>query len=127
MHAQQTNQREVTKGLVKLFRSVLASDTEGILTSLNSLQLLLDVGLARKRIKNVQDAVSTPAGRVVLEQVDLLGVVSTLNDFVAVDAESVELVDKLVNDIPGPVARELLINGTLGVQNVIEKLAVVLV
>jgi len=89
--------------------------------------LLLDVGLARKRIKNVQDAVSTPAGRVVLEQVDLLGVVSTLNDFVAVDAESVELVDKLVNDIPGPVARELLINGTLGVQNVIEKLAVVLV
>lgn len=127
MHAQQTNQRKVTKGLVKLFRSVLASDTEGILTSLNSLQLLLDVGLARKRIKNVQDAVSTPAGRVVLEQVDLLGVVSTLNDFVAVDAESVELVDKLVNDIPGPVARELLINGTLGVQNVIEKLAVVLV
>lgn len=127
MHAQQTNQREVTKGLVKLFRSVLASDTEGILTSLNSLQLLLDVGLARKRIKNVQDAVSTPAGRVVLKQVDLLGVVSTLNDFVAVDAESVELVDKLVNDIPGPVARELLINGTLGVQNVIEKLAVVLV
>ena len=91
------------------------------------MQLLLDVGLARKRIKNVQDAVSTPAGRVVLKQVDLLGVVSTLNDFVAVDAESVELVDKLVNDIPGPVARKLLINRTLGVQNVIEKLAVVLV
>lgn len=124
---EQANHGEVAKGLVKDSGTVLAGDSKRVLASLDGLNLVVDLGLAGKRVKDVEHAVGTPDFRVLLEQADLVSIVTALDDLASVNAEIVELVNELVNDVPCPVTGELNIDGALGVQNVVEQLAVVFV
>lgn len=103
VNTQQTDDGEVAQHLVEGAGAVLAGESGGVLTALDGSQLLVDLGTLNERVEHIQNGVAAPCVGVLTEQLSLLLVGSGASDPVAVAAERLELVDELVNDIPGPV------------------------
>lgn len=101
--AEETDEREVSKHLVERAAAVLAGVGGGILTTLASLELLLNLTTLNKRVQNVEDRVASPGVGVLAEDLSILVVVLLEGNLLAVGAEAVELVNELVNHLPGPV------------------------
>lgn len=100
---QKSDDREVTQHLVQRARTVLSGNGKGVLISLDSSHLLVDLGSLDEGVQNVEDRVAAPRVRVLAQQLCLLLVGTASCDAVAVSAERFELVDELVDDIPRPV------------------------
>jgi hypothetical protein len=103
MDAEQTDDGEVAQHAVKRLAAVVTSNSRWLLTTLHSSQLLVDLGALDQGVQNVKNAVATPGIWIVAQELDLLLVRTLTRNLIAVRAEVVELVDKLVNDIPRPV------------------------
>lgn len=101
--AQQADDGEVAEHLVQRAVAVLAGVQAGILAALHGAELLADLRALDQRVQDVEDAVAAPCVWVLAQQRDLVLVVVLLGDALAVAAEAVELVDELVDDVPGPV------------------------
>ncbi|KAJ8104962.1 hypothetical protein OPT61_g10469 [Boeremia exigua] len=101
--AQQADDGEVAQHLIQGPLSVLAGVQVRVLAALHSGQLLVDLRALDQRVQDVEDAVAAPGVGVLAQQRNLLGVVVLQGDLLAVAAEAVELVDELVDDVPGPV------------------------
>jgi hypothetical protein len=97
-----------------------------------------------ERVQDVEHAVAAPCVRVLAQKRYLLVAVVLQGDLLAVAAEAVELVDELVDDIPRPVVLprvspiispqsgsshiwHLEVHRALGVKDVVEQVAVVVV
>ena len=103
VHTQQTDDGEVAQHLVERAGAVLAGESNGVLTTLDSSELLVDLRALNQRVENVQHGVAAPCVGVLAEQLSLLLVGSGASNAVAVAAERLELVDELINDVPSPV------------------------
>lgn len=101
--AQQADDGEVAEHAVEALCPVLASDCHGVLIATSSSQLLQDVGPLDQGVEHVEDAVAAPRVGVLAQSLDLLLVVGLSRDSHTVGGEGVELVDKLVDNIPSPV------------------------
>lgn len=104
--AQQADDGEVAKHTVEVFGSVFASDGHGLLVTALGSQLLGDVGSLDQGVEDVENAVAAPGVGVVAQDLRLLLVVRLSRNSHTVGREGVELVDELVDDIPGPVVLE---------------------
>ena len=104
--AEESDDREVSQHAVEWLGSVVSSNGHWLLVALHGSKLLVDLGSLDKRVQNVEDGVASPRVWVLAEELDLLGVVSSAGNLLAVGAELVELVDELINDIPSPVVLE---------------------
>jgi hypothetical protein len=146
VHAQQTDDGEVAQHLVQRAVAVLSRVESGILAALHGGQLLADLRPLDERVQDVEHAVAAPGVGVVPQELYLLLIVVLERGLLAVAAEAVELVDELVDYVPGPVVLpcvspasplpqhvchpyiwDFQIDGALGVQDVVEEVAVVVV
>lgn len=151
--AQQADDGKVSQHLVQRAVAVLAGVQAGVLAALHGRELLADLRALDERVEDVEDAVAAPCVWVLAQQGNLLFVVALLGDALAVAAEAVELVDELVDDVPGPVVLSaelarlhahghgvggggggvlsyvwhLEVDGALGVEDVVEQVAVAVV
>lgn len=100
---QESNDGEVSQHLVQRAGAILSGKRQGVLTTLDGSQLLVDLRPLDEGVEDVQHGVATPRVRVLTEKLGLLLVGAAASDTVAVAAERFELVDELVDDIPGPV------------------------
>lgn len=100
---QKSDDREVSEHLVQRPRAILSSERHGVLSTLDSSQLLIDLGPLDKGVKNVEHGVATPGVRVLTQKLGLLLVGAAASDAVAVTAERFELVDEFIDHIPSPV------------------------
>ena len=107
VHTQQANDREIAEHLVERARAVLAGESDRVLTPLDSRELLVDLRALNERVQNIQHRVAAPGVGVLAEQLRFLLVGSAASHTVTVAAKRLELVDELVNDIPGPVVLEI--------------------
>lgn len=74
----------------------------GIFVPLHGVELLVDLGALDEGVEDVEDGVATPCVGVVTEELGVVvGGVGARNA-IAVPAERFELVDELVDDVPGP-------------------------
>ena len=103
VHTQETDDGEVAQHLVQGALAVLAGVLVRVLAALHGCQLLVDLRALDERVEDVEDAVAAPGVGVLAQQLDLVRVVVLQGDLLAVAAEAVELVDELVDDVPGPV------------------------
>lgn len=103
MDTEQTNEGKVTEHLVKRAAAVLAGVGGNVLTALAGLELLLDLAALDERIEDIEDGITSPSVGVLAQDLGILVVVLLEGDLLAVGAEAVELVDELVNHLPGPV------------------------
>jgi len=101
--AEETDEREVSEHLVERAVAVLAGVGGGVLTTLAGLELLLDLTALDERVEDVENRVASPGVGVLAEDLSILVVVLLEGDLLAVGAEAVELVNELVNHLPGPV------------------------
>lgn len=106
--AEETDKREVSEHLVQRAVAVLAGVDGGVLTTLASLELLLDLTALDERVQDVENRVASPGVGVLAQDLSILVVVLLEGDLLAVGAEAVELVDELVNHLPGPVVLYLV-------------------
>ena len=104
--AQESDDREVSQHAVEWLGSIVSRNGHWLLVALHGSELLVDLGSLDKRVQNVEDGVASPCVWVLTEELDLLGVVSSASNLLAVGAEFVELVNELINDIPSPVVLE---------------------
>jgi hypothetical protein len=103
VHAQQADDGEVAQHLVQRAVAVLAGVQARVLAALHGAQLLADLRALDQRVQHVEHAVAAPRVGVLAQQGELLLVVVLQCDLLAVVAEAVELVDELVDDVPGPI------------------------
>jgi hypothetical protein len=101
--AEKADEGEVSEHLVKGAVAVLAGVGGRVLAALASLELLLDLTALDERVQDVEDRVASPGVGVVAQNLSILVIVLLEGDLLAVGAEAVELVDELVNHLPGPV------------------------
>lgn len=106
VHAQQTDDGEVAQHLVQRAGAVLASESNGVLTTLDSSKLLVDLGALDEGVEDIQHGVATPGVGVLAEQLSLFLGRAATGDTVAIAAERLELVDELIDNIPCPVVLE---------------------
>ena len=100
---EQADDGKVAQHLVQRPVAVLACVQARVLAPLHGRQLLADLRPLDERVQDVEHAVAAPRVWVVAQERNLLLVVALLGHALAVAAEAVELVDELVDDIPGPV------------------------
>lgn len=105
--AEESDDGKVSQHAVERLGSVVSGHGHWLLVALHGSKLLVDLGSLDERVQNVEDGVASPCVWVVLEELNLLGVVSSAGDLLAVGAELVELVNELINDIPSPVVLEI--------------------
>jgi hypothetical protein len=103
VHAQQTDDGEVSKHLVQRARAVLTSEGGAVLATLDGSELLIDLRSLDERVQNVENGVAAPGVGVLAEKSGLLLVRSGASHTVAVPAERLKLVDELINDVPSPI------------------------
>lgn len=103
VNAQETDDGEVSQHAVQVLRAVLAGNGHGLLVTLHGSELLGDLRALDQRVQDVEDAVAAPGVGVLAQDRNLLLIVGLSRDSASVRAERVELVDELINDIPGPV------------------------
>ena len=103
VHAQQTDDGEVSQHLVQRARAVLTGEGGTVLATLDGSELLVDLRSLNERVQNVEHGVAAPGVGVLAEKRGLLLVGPGASHTVAVAAERLELVNELVNDIPSPV------------------------
>ena len=106
MHTQQADDREIAQHLVQRAGTVLASEGGGILTTLDGSELLVDLRALDEGVEHVQHGVAAPGVGVLAEKLSLLLGRAAPGDSVAIAAEGLELVDELIDNIPGPVVLE---------------------
>lgn len=112
VHAQKTDEREVTQHLVQRTVAVLASVESRVLATLLGSQLLADLRPLDERVKHVEHAVASPGVGVLAQNRRILLVVSLEGDLLAVCAEAVELVDEFVDDFPCPVVLCIILSAS---------------
>jgi len=103
VNPEETDDGEVSQHLIEALVAVLAGDRHGVLVALHGCQLLRDLRLLNQGVKHIKHAVAAPSVGVLAEHLDLLLVVALPCDPGAVRGKGVELVDELVDHIPGPV------------------------
>ena len=103
VHTQEPNNGEVTQHLVQGALTVLASVEVGVFTALHGCELLVDLRSLDERVQNIENTVATPCVGVLAQKLDFLLVVIFQSDLLTVAAETVELVNELVDDVPCPV------------------------
>jgi hypothetical protein len=103
VHAEQTDERKVAEHLVHGSVAVLAGVQGRVVAALAGLELLLDLAALDERVQHVEHRVAAPCVGIVAQDLGILVVVLLEGDLLAVGAEAVELVDELVNHLPGPV------------------------
>ena len=119
VHPQQADQREVAQHAVQPTRAVLARHRVGVLAALHRCKLLRDVRALDQRVEHVQHRVAAPGVWVLSKQQSVFGRGVGARDAVAVPAEGLELVDELVDDVPGPEGlRPVLVVESLGIYGV---------
>ena len=111
--AQEPDDGEVAEHAVEWPGAILACDGGGVLVAFDGRQLLVDLRALDERVEHVEDGVAAPGVGVVAEDLDLLFVVAFARDAVAVAAEGGELVDELVDDVPGPVVLGGVVSGII--------------
>jgi len=87
VHAQQTDDREVSEHLVQRARAVLTGEGQGVLAPLHGSELLVDLRPLDERIQNVQHGVAAPGVGVLAQKPSLLLVGSAASHTVAVAAK----------------------------------------
>lgn len=103
VHSQQANDGKVAQHLIQGAVSILAGVGTCVLAALHCCKLLTDLRSLDERVQDVEHTVAAPRVRVLAQQLDLLLVVIFQRNLLAVAAEAVELVDELVDYVPGPV------------------------
>lgn len=103
VHAQQPDNGEVSQHAVQVLVTVLASDSHGVFAALHGAELLGDLRPLNERVQDVEHTVAAPGVGVIAQDLNLLLIVGLSGNSRSVGAEGVELVDKLVDDIPSPV------------------------
>ena len=103
VHAQQADDGKVAEHTVEVAGAVFASDGHGFFVALHGGQLLVNLRALDKGVEDVEDGVAAPGVGVIPEELGFFLVGIGPRNAVTVAAEGFELVDKLVNDIPGPV------------------------
>lgn len=103
VYAQQANDREVAQHSVDGLGAVVTGNSHGLLVALHGAELLVDLRSLDERVKDVEHAVASPSVGILPQDLDLLIIVGLARNLVAVRTEGVELVDELVNHVPGPV------------------------
>ena len=101
--SQETNDGEISEHAVQGLGPVVACDRHGLLVALHRGQLFVDLGSLDEGVEDVEDGVAAPCVGCFAEDLDFLFVVALSRDAISVRAKRVELVDKLINDIPSPV------------------------
>jgi hypothetical protein len=128
VHAQQTHDREVAQHLVQRPSAVLAHVGSGVLVALAGGQLLADLRSLDQRVEDVEHGVAAPGVGVLAQNGEILFGRLLERDLCAVGAEGLELVDELVDDVPGPERRRHLdVDGALAVEDEVEQVAVLVV
>ena len=75
----------------------------GIFVPLHGFELLVDLRALNEGVEDVEDGVAAPCIWILTEELSIFGGGICASDTVTVTAEGLELVDKLVYYIPGPV------------------------
>ncbi len=101
--AEESNDGEVSKHAVERLGSVVSCNSHWLLVALHGGELFVDLGSLDERVQDVKNGVASPGVWILAEDLDLLSVVAGARNLLAVGAELVELVDKLINDVPSPV------------------------
>ena len=128
MDAEEADDGEVAEHAVQGFGAVFAGEGGGVLVAFLRCDLFVDLGALDERVQDVEDGVAAPDVGVFSEDLRFFFVGGGSGDSIAVSAEGFELVDKLVNDIPGPVViGGFDVDGPVGVEDVVEETAVVVV
>jgi hypothetical protein len=65
--------------------------------------LFIDLGSLNEGVEDVEDGVATPCVGCFAKDLDLFFVGALPRDAISVRTEGVELVNELIDDIPGPV------------------------
>lgn len=100
--AQEADDGKVSQHAIQVLRAVLAGNGHGFLVALHSSELLGDLRSLDQRVEDVEDAVAAPGVGVLAQDLNLLPIVGLSRDSASVRAESIELIDELINDIPSP-------------------------
>lgn len=103
VHSQQPDDGKVSQHLVQVLGTIFTCHGQGLLISLHGCQLLGNLRSLDKRVENIENAVASPSVGVLAQDLNLLLVVGLSGDAQSVRAERVELVNELIDDIPGPV------------------------
>ena len=80
VHAEETDDGEVSQHLVQILGTVLAGNGGRVLVSPHGSELLRDLGPLDQRVQDVEDAVGAPSVGVLLEDLNLLFVVGLTSD-----------------------------------------------
>lgn len=103
MDTEKTNDGEVSEHAVERASAIFAGDRHWVFVALHDCQLFVDLGALDERIENVEDGIAAPGVWVVPEDLGFVVGRAGSGYAVAVPAEGLELVDELIDNIPGPV------------------------
>ena len=109
MHPQEADYGEITQHAIEGSGAVFSGDSIGVFVAFHGEELLIDLGALNEGVKDVEYGIAAP-GVGVFAKEGRFGIFIVgggggggARDAVSVAAEGLELVDELVNYVPGPV------------------------
>ena len=100
---EEANDGEISEHAIQALGAVVARNGHGVLVTLHGSQLLGNLRPLNQGVEHIKHAVAPPCVWVLAEQLNFFLIIPLPRNSGAVRGERIELIDELVDNIPGPV------------------------